>query len=271
SHSVVVDKLDPNIAFACSQSFFDGGIFRTLDGGNTWTNISAQDPLFAGLFAFTDVDIVPRSLPTDPVVLYGCVGDNVGAPSNGIYRSINAAAPNSASVSWNLLIGGSTLVPGSGPGNIQISLSQTVPSTIYASIADRANPINGAQVLLGLYKSTDSGTNWQKLINCPNYLGAPSNAQGGYDNVVTVSPFNPNIAIMAGDGQGAFQSMQLVIMTTDGGQTFTDIGVGAGPTSPHTDFHAGAFDSTGAYLGGNDGGLFKRTFGATGAWIALNG
>ena len=95
------------------------------------------------------------------------------------------------------MIGGSTLVPGTGPGNVQVTLSRTLPSTIYASIGDSAGGF------LGVYKTSDSGVNWQRVLARTTLAnGVPVgnffNTQGDYDNTVTVSPTNPNVVIVGG-------------------------------------------------------------------------
>jgi hypothetical protein len=300
SHSIVVDNLDPNIAFvAVNTPDFPippfgppagiGGIYRTLDGGQHWENITASASVFLpdaasalGLVtAFSDVDLAPRQSLSQPLVLYAAAGDQSGDPRNGIYRSLNATNTVASTVTWNLLFGGSAQIPGGG-GNIQMSLAPSQPSTIYASIADKANPVNGDEVLLTVEKTTDGGVNWTRLGTPPNFVANYLGTQGGYDNVVQVSPTNPNEVIFAGQSSGGFQGVQNlggILLSTDGGATFTDINTAGSAangnqTSPHTDDHAGVFDSNGDFLLGCDGGLFEYTFGATlatSAWVSLNG
>jgi hypothetical protein len=288
SHSIVVDSLNPNIAFvavytptqvpplppAPPPNYGIGGIYRTLDGGTTWTNITKQASVFQqnqsaqlGLVtAFTDVDIVPRNVATDPVVVYACAGDAIGDSRNGIYRSINATNTTVSTVTWNLLIGGSAQLSGNA-GNIQISISKTSPSTIYASIAKN---LQGGGGLLGVYKTTDAGTNWQRLGTPPNYVLDYMNGAGSYTNVIAVSPTNVNIVIVGGTGLGPIGNSQGVLETTNGGATFADITTTNG-TSGHTGDHAGVFDSLGNFLMGTNGGLFKLTTGITAHWVSLNG
>src|SRR5262245_51444299 len=82
SHSIVVSPQDPNIVYLASE-FGPAGIWRTLDGGQTWTNITFGSPLLTGLFGFTDVDVDP----TNPDIVYACVGIGSGNVKNGIYRT----------------------------------------------------------------------------------------------------------------------------------------------------------------------------------------
>src|SRR5207244_8334754 len=156
------------------------GICRSLDGGLTWTNITVNDSLLGAVVAFADVDIDPNN----PDVVYACAGFGFGDVTNGIYRTANA---RSATPTWGILLGGSTVVPGTLPGNIQLTISPTSPSTLYASLAEKVNQ-QGDSNLLGVYKTNDSGLNWQRIFpSVPDFMGT----QGGYNNVIAVSPTNP--------------------------------------------------------------------------------
>src|SRR5207244_6192196 len=80
------------------------GVWRSTDGGRTWTNI-VTNPMASPFntppnsLAFTDVAVDP----TNPNVVYAAIGNFAGDPTNGIYRTLNATAANP---SWTLLIGG---------------------------------------------------------------------------------------------------------------------------------------------------------------------
>jgi hypothetical protein len=246
SHSIVVSAQNPSIVYVASQGFMSA-VFRSLDGGLTWTNITMNDPSLGSSFAITDVDVDPNN----PDVVYCCAGDPFGAVTNGIYRTSNATSANPV---WSLLLGGSTVVPGTLPGNIQLTISPTSPSTLYASLAEKFQP-SGASNLLGVYRSNDSGLNWQRIfVGVPDFFGQ----QGDYNNVVAVSPTNPQVVFVAGAGNGANQGTNHIFMSADGGTTFLDISTAGTPgAGPHTDSHAGAFDSTGRLLLGSDGGIFR--------------
>ncbi|HTK76960.1 MAG TPA: SdrD B-like domain-containing protein, partial [Gemmataceae bacterium] len=269
-HSLVVSRQDPNLVYFSSQSGANPGIFRTLDGGQTWTNITINDPLLGIVVAFTDVDLDPNN----PDVVYACAGQASGSVTNGIYRTTNARA---AAPTWSLLLGGSTVVPVTLPGNIQLTVSPTSPSTLYTSLAEKNNGTTSN--LLGVYKTNDSGINWQRiLVGIPDFLGG----QGAFNNVIAVSPTNPQVLFVAGAGVGNLQGTQHVFMSADGGATFLDIGTaGTPPAGPHTDSHVGVFDAQGRLLLGTDGGIFRlsppsQTLTPTTAvgsltWVSLNG
>ncbi|HEX4589536.1 MAG TPA: hypothetical protein VH120_06385, partial [Gemmataceae bacterium] len=266
--SIAVDNLDPNIVYVNGESLDSAvfppdprpnGVFRTLDGGLTWDNITASSPVLASAFLFTDVDLVPRTSLNQPDILY-CTVSDTGLDA-GIYKSINANDPTATNVTWNLAIGGSTLVPGAGPGDIQMVVSPQFPSVLYATIADNNN------ALLGVYRSTDAGVNWVRILAGPNYLGT----QADYDNVINVSPFNPNVVIVAGQGQVLFSNNAEA--ANPNSVVFTDVSVVAN-TGPHVDSHASAFDSSGNFIIGDDGGLYRleiNNFTTPQRWDDLNG
>src|SRR5206468_891847 len=113
------------------------GIWRSADGGATWTNtvnstvfpftINTANPVPADSLSFSDVVYNPAN----PNVVYAAIGNAFGDPTNGVYRTNNALAANPT---WTLLIGGSALVPGETPGNIKLAISPTATSVIFASL-----------------------------------------------------------------------------------------------------------------------------------------
>jgi SdrD B-like domain/FG-GAP-like repeat/FG-GAP repeat len=270
---LIVDPNNKNLVFAAMDfGPFFGEVFRTTDGGTTWASITDSDPLVAGNF-FSDIQVDP----TNPNVVYAAIGAHGGGVSNGVYRTSNAL---SATPSWTLLIGGSSFVPGSLPGNIRLALAPTRPSTIYAAIA-RGTDADGKSRYLATYRTTDSGVNWTNLVNAPDYM----RDQADYDLAIIVSPTNPNVVIAAGDGGGPNQNTGLVVTSNDGGTTWRDLIAGSGATlGPHTDVHALAFDKSGRLLLGSDGGMFRLNNatlpapqfippygGAIPNWVSLNG
>jgi photosystem II stability/assembly factor-like uncharacterized protein len=98
----------------------------------------------------------------------------------------------------------------------------------------------------------------------PNYLGQ----QGNYDTTLAIDPTDPN-RVFAG-GQGGDTG---VIESTDAGQTWTGIAVGAsGMDGPHNDHHGIGFDANGQLLDGNDAGIWRLDNPNIGAihWTDLN-
>src|SRR5262249_2976070 len=68
------------------------------------------------------------------------------------------------------------------------------PTTIYAAVAGTGSAFGH---LLGLYKTTDSGMNWTRLNNTPDYCAAFQ--QCWYDITVAVDPVNANVVYSGGE------------------------------------------------------------------------
>lgn len=147
-----------------------GGVFKTNDGGETWSAIS------------DDFDYLPIAHivfhPEDPETVLVATGDpNISGfphPGNGVYRSTDGG------VSWENI----------GLENMGV-VSKVVydplnPSTIY--VAAMGIPFERTDDR-GLYKSTDNGTSWEQVL----FLGD----EAGITDL-KVNPENPNVIYAAG-------------------------------------------------------------------------
>ena len=82
---IVVSPTDPNTLYAAvSQAGQNGGsvttgIYKSTNGGTSWTNTTSAIPLLQSTDAFTDLAIDPTNANT----LYCSVGTFVGKPANG--------------------------------------------------------------------------------------------------------------------------------------------------------------------------------------------
>ncbi len=203
------------------------GVFRSTDGGQTWTNVlfnsvrsQAYDVIFdpTGTIAYASLD------------------------SAGVYKSTDGG------VTWNTDNGtGSNVLPtGSNTERVALAMDPNTSTTLYAGIAD--TPFGGTGQLYGLYKTTDGGTNWSRLTSTPDYC----TSQCWYDNVIAVAPGNSNVVFVGGAGWGdqIFQSL-------DAGNTWTAVPPDG---NIHPDLHALTFTPDGTILYvGNDGGMYKIT------------
>ena len=159
--SIAVHPTNPNIAFAGTAQ---GGLYRTLDGGTTWTPLmdSAQS-LAIGAVAFA---------PSDPTIVYVGTGEaNQSADSFfgvGLYR-INDALGASPVLTGPINPPVSTNIPGTtaftGRAISKIIVHPTNPDTIFVSTASgqSGNPYGGSVstdipplALRGLYRSTNA-------------------------------------------------------------------------------------------------------------------
>ncbi len=244
---VVVDPNDANTAYvAVSQPGFNGltgnqGIWKTTDGGQTWTNTTLASGVSDNL-AFTDLVMDP----SNDQHLYAAVGDHAGGVNNGLYETTDGGQ------TWVRNTGGGTFPSSGSVGRITLAISPTNPLRLYAAVTN-ASVLRGGQ-LLAMLRSDDGGASWTTL-RPPNYLGS----QGDYDTTLVVDPSDPDRVYAGGQGadSGANQPIG-VIESTDAGQTWTGIAVGAsGQDGPHNDHHAMAFDANGALLDGNDAGIWR--------------
>ncbi|MCC6675675.1 MAG: hypothetical protein IT436_00900 [Phycisphaerales bacterium] len=214
---LAIHPLNPDIVHVTSTL----GYRRTLDAGETWGGATSGLP--AGDCSSLVMD------PQNPDVIY------VARRSDGIYRSADAG------VSFARLGGG---LPTAGFTRIVMAIAPSDPTVLYAAF------INFSAGLEGLYKTTSSGSSWQKLTATPNF----PTPQGWYDCFVGVDPTDPETVYCGGVspdyGEGG------VIKTVDGGASWFDIT--KYPTGwIHPDMHAVAFGPTGTVWIGCDGGVWK--------------
>ena len=215
--------------------YANGGLYRSTDGGSTWSKISTTS--ISGYYAGTDVIAISSS-----VILFS-------TDSYGIYRTTNSGT------SWTQITSG---LPTNSFNRIALTQDPNNSSTIYAVFAANTTgaPYYG---LRGIYKSTNGGLNWSQLTSPPTiystgYLSYLS-AQGWYDNIVSINPFNSNHIYVGGVE---------IMKSTDGGSSWIQVSYwypGYGSPYVHADHHAIVFDpnNSGTIYGGNDGGIFKTT------------
>ncbi len=244
--AIAVSPSNGQIVLAAVMVYSDSsqpGIYRSTDGGSTWTNVLPGAP---GTAAFFD--------PTNGNIAYAALGDTGGSASNGVYKSINGGANWARSDA-----SGVNKLPTTNVGRIALTLAPSSTSTLFAGIA---NYNDGS--LLGLYKSTDGGVNWSQINSIPDYC----TNQCWYDNVLAVDPANASVVFAGGSAQNG-----TLFRTVDGGTNWAEISSGANGVNLHVDQHALAFASTGARLYvGNDGGAWSTTdvTNTTVNWTNLN-
>jgi hypothetical protein len=260
---IAVSPTDPNTVYvAVSGPGVNGnnnvvtGVYKSTDGGVSWTNTTTAIPSVTAATSFSDVVIDP----TNANNVYIAIGDAGGSAANNVYKSTDAGATYAAAGNFK------TLDNGDGLGVIKVSISQNNPTDLFAVASDAMN-----QQMNFVAKTVDGGANWTKVSPGVNYVGG----QGFYDNVVAVDPTNPMIAYVAGSFNGLDNSNNFVnqiLETTDGGANWSDITVGADGNGVHPDHHALTFDANGKLLDGNDGGIWRLDTPTIGAihWTDLN-
>jgi len=209
------------------------GVFRSDDGGLTWTHLSNGLPDLCA----TDLALDP----VDPNILYAAIGRIFGHSANGIYKSTDGGA------SWVKLAGG---LPSANVGRISIAVAPSLPQRLYALITRAATSTGGNAYVLGAYRSDNAGSTWSAIA----VDSGLQSSYGWYLSVVSVQPTNPSVVFMGG------VTLQ---RSTNAGSSFQTV------TPPHVDMHALAWDAAGRLVCGNDGGV-NRTANLGTSWTALN-
>jgi photosystem II stability/assembly factor-like uncharacterized protein len=227
--ALAVHPTNSQILLAAVALLFNDGVYRSTDGGNSWTRVLSGNPADSVLFD-----------PTNGNIAYASLGSSFSGGTEGVFKSTNGGQ------TWTAANGTGTHVLNlTNAGRVVLAMAPSNSTTLYAGIA---NVSTGD--LLGFYKTTDGGTNWTQLTSTPNYCGSLCS----YGNVIAVQPTNSNV-VFAG---GGFTTT--LVRSLDGGATWATLQSAQNFGFLHADMHALAFfpDGNTLYLG-NDGGAYVTT------------
>jgi photosystem II stability/assembly factor-like uncharacterized protein len=153
--AIAVAESDPNVLYvgtgeACIRSnvSYGDGVYRSTDGGDTWTHL--------GLEATRHIARV-RIDPRDPDRVYvAALGHAFGPnPERGVYRSRDGGR------TWELV-----LFVSDATGAIDLCIDPFNPRVLYAAMwQGRRKPwrLDSGGPESGLYRSTDGGDSWRRL------------------------------------------------------------------------------------------------------------
>lgn len=189
---IVVHPTNPNIVFVAALGHLysqnpDRGLYRTLDGGRTWTKV--LDHRVDG----REIGVVEVQMdPANPNVLYAATYDKVrrpwtfaeGGPGSRVFKSTNGGT------TWTQLTNG---LPTGNTGRIGISIARNAPRTVYAIIenadaqgvapeqrrARLAEGFGGNTIGDELFRSDDAGATWRKVAPTPVPPAAPDAGGAG--------------------------------------------------------------------------------------------
>jgi photosystem II stability/assembly factor-like uncharacterized protein len=174
---------------------YGDGIYRSEDGGKSWKNMGLKNSEHIGRIAIdpTNSDIVY-------VAAYGPVWKSGG--ERGIYKTIDAGK------TWKLVLNVSEHT-----GFNEVIIDPRFPNIVYAAAHQRQRKVFtyiGGGPESALYKSTDGGATWNKMMN-----GIPSRDLGRIG--LNYSPVNPDVlyaVVEATEGKGG------VFKSTDRGASW---------------------------------------------------
>ncbi len=224
---IVIDPKNSDIVYVASEGSVwgpggDRGLYKTTDGGITWTkilDISENTGINNILMDPRDPNVLYVSSEQRRRHVYTKIG---GGPETAIYKSVNGGK------TWDKLKSG---LPGGDMGGMGMAISSVNPDYIFAII-------EAAGDASGFYRSTNRGASWQKMSNHVS--------QGQYFNEIVCDPKDID----------KIYSLETVSQVSlDGGKTWRPLG----NNERHVDDHAMWIDPTDTkhLLIGGDGGVYE--------------
>ncbi len=250
---ILVDPNSDDTVYVCAPGKLwsdsdERGVYKTTDGGKTWTRIltgpnlstgcsmismDRRNPrtIYAGMWDFRRQGWTFRSGGDGPDSLSG----------SGLFKSTDGGA------SWTQLDEKSAQgLPSKPWGRIAVAVAPSKPSTVYAFI-EAENPQDG------LYRSDDNGKTWRHLDRSQNMIWRPF--------------YFANLIVDPKDENKIYKSGGSLIASSDGGESFSNIAGGA-----HGDFHDIWINpnNTDNVITGDDGGLWYSFDSGNRWWKANN-
>jgi photosystem II stability/assembly factor-like uncharacterized protein len=236
---LVIDPRNPDVVLACALGHAygpqpDRGVFRTTDGGRTWTKT---------LFVDENTGCSDIAMdPNNPRVLFAGMwqleihtwGRTSGGPGSGLYTSRDGGA------TWKKLTGHG--LPGRPVGKVAVAMAQSNPDRVYALIETGDGvPWDGKETDAGeVFRSDDGGENWKVVSYDHLAMG-----RAHYYSRMAVAPDNEDEAYFL---TASFSK------SVDGGQTLAAVPRDQAPGGDHHDMW---IDPTNAHrmIVGHDQGL----------------
>jgi len=210
--SIIVDPRDPNRLFVAAQGHPYGpnaerGIFRSLDGGQTFQKILYKDENVGGM----DLVFDPRNSQVIFASMWASrrppwtTGVGYRGPGSGLFKSTDGGD------NWRQLTRG---LPGEVEGISRIgpTVSLSAPDRMYAWV----NAKKGS----GIYRSDDAGESWRQVNDEERVWG-----RGDDFGCVRVDPRNKDVIYVANTS---------TYKSTDAGENFTAIKGAPGGDDYHT-------------------------------------
>jgi len=192
--AIIIDPDNPDIVLVAAIGHAFGpnttrGIFRTTDGGKTWTKTLYKDENSGAIDVTFD--------PHNSQIVYASLWQmrrqpwnmSSGGPGSGLYRSTDGG------VTWTQLKGNG--IPTGILGRIDVTVSGADSNRVYAMIEAKDG---------GLFRSDDAGNHWTR-VNTDGRL----TQRAWYFSKITADPKNANTLYAVNTG---------LLRSTDGGKSF---------------------------------------------------
>ncbi|OFW12029.1 MAG: sialidase [Acidobacteria bacterium RIFCSPLOWO2_02_FULL_67_36] len=217
---LVIDPKSPDTVLACALGHAygpqpDRGVFRTTDGGKTWTKTLFVDEN-TGCSDIAMDSNNPRTLFAGMwQIEVHTWGRTSGGPGSGLYTSRDGGA------TWKKLTGRG--LPARQVGKVAVAISQSNPNRVYALIetGDGA-PWDGKETDAGqIFRSEDGGESWRVV---------------SYDHVAMGRPhYYSRMAVAPDDEDEAYFLTASYSRTIDGGLTLAVVPRAEAPGGDHHD------------------------------------
>jgi len=217
---IVIDPQNPDVVCACTLGHAygpqqDRGVFRTTDGGKTWTKVLFVDENTG----CSDIAMDPKN----PRVLFAGMwqleihtwGRESGGPGSGLFVSRDGG------VTWKKLTGHG--LPAKPVGKVAVAIAASNPNRVYALIETgdgvpwKGQPTDSGQV----YRSDDGGKSW-KVVSYDHY----AMGRAHYYSRMAVAPDNED---------ETYYLTASFAKSIDGGQTLTPVPRAEAPGGDHHD------------------------------------
>jgi photosystem II stability/assembly factor-like uncharacterized protein len=185
-----------------SVTYGGAGVYRSVDGGASWERVGLTNSGAIGRLA---VD------PTDPQHIFVAAAGDLFNPGGerGVYESTDSGS------TWTQVLNGDNDTSGA----VDLAIDPLNPNRVFAAMWDHRREPDLRRyggVGSGLYRSTDGGTNWERLTNGLPGPGATIGRIG-----VALAASNPQrVYAIVNQANGLFEGFY---RSDDGGNSWTNL------------------------------------------------